>query len=468
MEHKKNHKGSFSTTFGFLMASVGSAVGLGNLWSYPYKMGKNGGFAFFIVYLVLTFFVGMVLMLAEFGIGRKSGKGVIQAYETINKKYKIVGIFGWLAPLLILGFYTMLGGYCMKYAIANIGDIFGASWGVNGANTGDYFSAFAVDQVQTTVFTLIFILLTMVIVGAGVQGGIERFSVIAMPALFVMLVIVILRSVTLPGAGAGLAFVFKPSFEAFKGTGWISVLSAAGGQMFFSISVGMGINITYGSYMKKTDDLQKNAIIIPFADTLVAIMAAMATMPAVFAAGLDPAQGPGMLFVTLQTVFQSMGGFGPFFGTLFFVLVFIAALTSSIALAETTVSAIIDSQHSSGKKTNRKMSTIVIGIIIAIEGIFISMDGLGGNGFPQIFGQGCWLDSFDLVSEGILLPLGSLLLAIIVGWVHKGYIDDEVEQNGFKFTTKKIWYFCIRWIVPPAMVFILAGQISSFFGLGWF
>lgn len=468
MEHKKNHKGSFSSTFGFLMASVGSAVGLGNLWSFPYKMGKNGGFAFLAIYILLTFFVGMVLMLAEFGIGRKSGKGVIQAYETINRKYKIVGIFGWLAPLLILGFYSMLGGYCLKYTFANIGDIFGASFGVGGADTAEYFGALSQDQLQTTVYTLLFILLTMIIVGAGVQSGIERFSVIAMPALFIMLAITIVRAVTLPGAAEGLAFVFKPNLEPFKGTGWISVLAAAGGQMFFSISVGMGINITYGSYMKKTDDLQKNAIIIPFADTFVAIMAAMATMPAVFAAGLDPGQGAGMLFVTLQSVFSAMGTFGPIFGTLFFALVFIAALTSSIALAETTVSAMIDTTHKTSHPMGRKILTVLIGIFVSVEGLLVSLDGLGSHGFPKIFGQETLLDSFDLVSEGILLPLGSLLLAIIVGWTHRGYIDDEVEQYGFKFTTKKIWYFCIRWIVPPAMVFILAGQLSTFFGLGWF
>lgn len=462
------NKGNFNTTFGFLMAAVGSAVGLGNLWGFPYKMGANGGFAFLLVYFVMTFFVGMVLMLAELAIGRKSGKGVIQAYEVISKKYKIVGIFGWLAPLIILGFYTMLGGYCFKYTIANIGDLFHASWGVNGADTAQYFGDFAVNQVSTSVYTLLFIALTMLVVGFGVQSGIERFSVVAMPALFVMLCIAIIRSVTLPGAGAGLAFVFAPDFTPFKGTGWIHVLSAAGGQMFFSISVGMGINITYGSYMKKTDSLQQSAAIIPFADTLVAIMAAMATMPAVFAAGLDPGQGPGMLFVTLQTVFSAMGTFGPLFGTLFYLLVSIAALTSSIALAETTVSAMMDSRVAKGKDAGRLPMTLLFTAIIAIEGVFISLDGLGGNGFPQIFGQGCWLDSFDLVSEGILLPLGSLLLAIIVGWVHKGYIDDEVEASGHKFTTKKIWYFCIKWVVPPAMIFILAGQISSFFGLGWF
>ena len=238
--------------------------------------------------------------------------------------------------------------------------------------------------------------------------------------------------------------------------------------MFFSISVGMGINITYGSYMKKTDSLQKNAMIIPFADTIVAIMAAVATMPAVFSAGLDPAQGPGMLFVTLQTVFLAMGKAGPFFGTLFYLLVSIAALTSSIALAETTVSAVIDKRHSNGKPSSRKLVTAVFTAIIALEGVFISLDGLGDNGFPQIFGQTSWLDSFDLVSEGILLPLGSLLLALIVGWFHRGYIDDEVEASGHVFSVKKIWYFCIRWIVPPAMLFILAGQISSFFGLGLF
>ena len=469
MEHH-HKKGEWNSSFGFLMAAVGSAVGLGNLWGFPYKMGMNGGFAFLLIYLVLVATVGIVICLTELSLGRKTGKGVVAAYESISKKYSFVGWFAWISPMLIMGFYCMLGGYCLKYALANLGDIFGASWGVGGADSGAYFEGFFTDQAQTSIYTLIFVALTVLIVMGGVAKGIERFSTIAMPALFVMLLIVIIRSVTMDGASEGLAFVFKPNFEVFSGTGWISVLAAAGGQMFFSLSLGMGITVTYGSYMKKTESLQKNAFLIPIADTIVAIMAGIAIMPAVFASGLNPGQGPSLLFITLQTVFQAMGGIGSIFGFLMYFLVFIAAITSSIALLEAASAVIMDKQIEKGKKPNRKMVCLLIGAYVAAEGVFVSLDGLGANGFPQILGQGCWLDTFDLISEGILMPLGALITALIFGWFAdgKGFTDDEIGRDAGGFKIKGYYHFCIKWIVPPILLLVLLGQINTFFGLDWF
>ena len=467
MEHS-NQKGQWGSRFGFLMAAIGSAVGLGNLWGFPYKMGNNGGFAFLIVYLALVIFVGVVVMLAELSLGRKSGKGVIAAYETLGKKYKIIGWFGWISPVLILGFYCMLGGYCIKYAIANIGDLFNASWGVAGADSAEFFAGFTADQVESTIYTLIFVALTMIIVQAGVSSGIEKFTTVAMPALFVMLLIVIIRSVTLPGADAGLEFIFKPNFEVFKGTGWINVLASAGGQMFFSLSLGMGIMITYGSYMKKEEDLQQNSLIIPLADTTVAVMASVAIMPAVFSAGQNPAQGPGLLFITLQTVFQAMGSLGPLFGFLFYVLVFIAAITSSISLTEAVSSSIMDRHIEKGKPINRRKIITMVGIFVALEGTFVALDGLGANGFPQIFGQSTWLDSFDLVSEGILMPLGAMIMAIVFGWIKPTYLDDEITYGGREFKMRKYFHYSIKFIAPPILLLVLLGQIDTFFKLGWF
>ena len=410
----ENHKGQFGSSFGFLMAAVGSAVGLGNLWGFPYKMGANGGFAFLILYLILVVFVGYVIMMTELALGRKTGKGVVGAYKALSKKYAFIGWMGAIAPWLILSFYSMLGGYCIKYAVANLGDLFGASWGIGDANSGEYFGAFTSDMVQTVIFSLIFVVLTVLIVRGGVSGGIEKFSTVAMPALFIMLVIVIIRSVTLPGASEGLAFMFKPDWSAFEGTGWITVLAVAGGQMFFSLSLGMSIMIAYGSYLPKDQNLERSALVIPFADTLVAIMAGLATMPAVFASGLEPSQGPGLLFITLQTVFHSMGGFGPFFGFLFYTLVFIAAITSSISLLEGISAVAMDSVIEKGKKPDRKKIVTILGITIAITASLVSLDGLGANGFPQFFGQGCWLDAIDLIAEGILMPLGACYCAIII------------------------------------------------------
>ncbi|MEG0392653.1 MAG: sodium-dependent transporter, partial [Anaerovoracaceae bacterium] len=310
--------------------------------------------------------------------------------------------------------------------------------------------------------------LTILIVMGGVKGGIENFSKIAMPALFVMLLLVIVRSVTLPGASEGLAFMFKPNWEVFEGTGWISVLASAGGQMFFSLSLGMGIMITYGSYLPKKENIEKNSIIIPIADTVVALMAGLATMPAVFAMGMEPAQGPGLLFVTLQAVFDSMGAAGPFFGFIMYTLVFIAAITSSISLLEVVVSAIIDHKQTKNKTVNRKAITLSMGILIAALAIWVSVDGLGEGPLPHIGGF-IWLDFFDLLSEGIMMPLGAMIMSLIIGWKLKAdWMREEIAQDGKRWKTEKFSMFCLKIVAPIGMLFILLGQISNFFQLGWF
>lgn len=458
-------KGQWASSFGFIMAAVGSAVGLGNLWGFPYKMGANGGFAFLILYLALVVFVGYVIMVSELALGRKTGKGVVGAYTALSKKYTFIGWMSAIAPWLILSFYSMLGGYCMKYAIANLGDLFGAGWGVGDTGSEVFFSTFTTDMTQTVIFSLIFVVLTVVIVLGGVSGGIEKFTSIAMPALFIMLVITIIRSVTLPGAADGLAFMFKPDWSAFQGTGWIRVLSVAGGQMFFSLSLGMSIMVAYGSYLPKKENLERSALIIPFADTTVAVMAGLATMPAVFASGLEPSAGPGLLFITLQTVFQSMGGFGPLFGFLFYTLVFIAAITSSISLLEGITAVAVDKFEEKGKVINRNKIVLTLGATIAVTASLVSIDGLGANGFPQFLGQGCWLDAIDLISEGILMPLAACYCAIIIP---TSLVEEEVTLNGEKFKTKGFYEFCIKFVAPIMMVIVLLGQLDGFLGLGMF
>lgn len=458
-------KGQWGSSFGFMMAAVGSAVGLGNLWGFPYKMGANGGFAFLLLYLVLVVFVGYVIMLSELALGRKTGKGVVGAYTDLSKKYTFIGWMSAIAPWLILSFYCMLGGYCLKYAVANFGDIFGAGFGIGDAASDAYFFDFAANMGQTVIFSLIFVALTVLIVRAGVSGGIEKFTSIAMPALFVMLVVVIVRACTLPGAAEGIAFMFKPDWTAFQGTGWVKVLSVAGGQMFFSLSLGMSIMVAYGSYLPKTDNLERSALIIPFADTVVALMAGLATMPAVFAAGLEPGAGPGLLFVTLQTVFQGMGAVGPFFGFVFYTLVFIAAITSSISLLEGITAVAVDKMEEKGKTVNRNKLVMILGVTIAVTASIISIDGLGQNGFPQFLGQGCWLDAVDLISEGILMPLAACYCAIIIPTT---LVEEEVTLNGNKFKTQKFYEFCIKFVAPIMMVIVLLGQLDGFLGLGMF
>ena len=450
------------------MATVGAAVGLGNLWGFPYKMGKGGGFIFLLIYLVLVFLVGIVITLQELATGRKSGKGVLYAYSSIDKKASIIGLFGWMAPLFIIGFYSMLGGYTIKYMVANLGDFINASWGINGADSAEFFTVFYTDPLESAFYTAIFICLIIFIIAMGIRNGIEKFSSVATPALFVMLIIIIARAVTLPGAIEGVKFMLVPDWSLFTPKGIVNVIASAGGQMFFSLSLGMGITVTYGSYVSKTDDLQQSAVLIPLADTAAALLAGFATIPAVFAAGLDPGQGPGMLFVTLQTVFASMGAVGPVFGLLFYFLVFIAAITSAVSVMEAIVSTSLDIAEHHEKHVDRGAVTLACGLFALLEGIFVSLDGLGSHGFPQIFNQSTWLDTFDLLSEGTLMPIGALMASILFGWIKPGYLDDEIMLGSKGGRLKGYFNFCIKWIVPPIMLMVLLGQISAFFGLKWF
>ena len=461
-------KGQFNSNFGFIMASVGSAVGLGNLWGFPYKMGSNGGFAFLVLYLLMLLMVGFTIMIGEFAVGRSTGKAPIEAFRELNSKFIIVGYMAFCAGVFVLAFYCTLGGYAMKYFAANFAAIFSHGGIFATSDTAAYFNEFIGNGGQVVLFMAIFVVLNMAIVMGGVGGGIERFTTIAMPALFVMLVVVIIKVLTLPGSGGGLEFMFSPNMEVFKGSGWVNVLGIAGGQMFFSLSLGMGAIITYGSYLSKKESLVKNAFIVPIADTLVAIMAGLAVMPACFAFNLEPAGGPGLLFITLQQVFNDMGTVGPIFGFLLYFLVFIAAITSSISVLESTTSAIIDARIRKGKGYSRKGIACLVAVVVFLLNLPTSLDALGGGGLPQPLGF-CWLDFYDLIAEGLLMPAGSLILGIFVGYVMKmDWLKNECEAEGQKYSLAGFWSFTFKVTAPIGMVFILLGQIDGFFGLGIF
>ena len=467
MGKKNNKRDSFGSNIGFLFAAVGSAVGLGNLWGFPYKLGANGGFAFLLLYLVLVVFAGYVLSMTEVALGRRTGKSVIPAYKKASDgKMTFVGVFSALAPFLILGFYTYLGGYAVKYMVSNFGDFFNASFGVNGEEGSAFFTALYTNQGESIVYTAIFMLATIIVVSKGIDSGIEKFNRYGMPALFVILCIIVVRSCTLPGASEGIEFLVKPNFEVFKGTGWISVLASAGGQMFFSLSLGMGIMVTFGSYMDKNSNIPKSGIIVPACDTLVAVLAAFAIMPAVFAFGMEPGSGPGLLFMTLQNVFNSMGSAGPLFGFLFYLLVVIAALSSSISVLEAIIASFIDSGIEKGKGNKRVFYAWLFGGLTFIEGVLVSLDGLGTY-LPPMFGKFCWLDGFDLLSEGLLMPIAALLTTIYFGWIKKGYIEEEIASN-VEFKSQKFYTFSLRYVAPLFCLLVLLGQIDTFFGFGWF
>ena len=478
---EKTNREGFASNFGFIMAAVGSAVGLGNIWGFPYKMGMNGGFAFLLIYLVLAIFIGIAVMVGELAIGRKTGLSPIAAYRKLSKKFAFLGYMAIACPFLILCFYMLLGGMVMRYAGGYLLAMFGVdTWGV--ADISTFFGSFICNGTSMVLWTLIFIAINAVVVAAGVGGGIEKFCNIGMPCLFVMLIVIIVYVAVQPGAVGGYQFMFGFNLEPLK-TDFLKVLKTAAGQMFFSLSLGMGAMITYGSYMKKSEKLQRNAVIVVIMDTCAAIMAGMIVMPACYAF-LDgnTASGPSLLFKSMQMVFDNMGGFiGNLMGFLFYFLVFIAAISSSMSLLEAISSAKIDADVEKGKVPNRKKAAIVFSIIILIFCLPVALDGIGaglagGAAMPtpaELLGienvlmwNDCWLDFYDVISEGILMPVGAMIMAFAIGWIWKmDFVVEECEASGCKFWGKMFFNICYKFITPIGMLVVLYGQISDFFGL---
>ena len=477
MEERKG----FGSNFGFLMAAVGSAVGLGNIWGFPNKMGASGGFTFLLIYLVLAVCCGFIVMVGELALGRKTGHGAVGAYKVLSKKFSWMGWLGILSAFFILFFYCALGGYCIKYTVLNVGDLFNAGFGSNGMNGGEIFNAFIGNPTEAIIYGLIFVALTMIIVMGGIGGGIEKVCSIGMPALFVALLICIIRACTLPGAVNGLKYMFVPGWSVAQGIveqpNFFEVLSTAGGQMFFSLSLGMGAMITYGSYLDKKENLEKNAILIIVMDTLVALMAGLCVIPGRFA--LDPEGalgGPSLLFVTMQNVFHKMDAVGPIFGILFYLLVVFAAISSSISLLEVVVAHFVDKAREAGKGDKRKTYTLIAAVAVGVGSILVCADSLGNAGIApwQLLGlesysgwNDCWLDFWDMLSEGIMMPLGALLMSLMIGWeIGPEVVKEECEATpGHKMGSYGFFKICVKVITPLCMLFILYGQVASFFGL---
>ena len=480
----ENNRGSWGSNIGFLMAAIGSAVGLGNIWGFPYKMGKSGGFTFLLIYLLLAVFVGVIIMMSELALGRKTRSAPIAAYNKASKQYKWLGWLAVLSPFLIMTFYSVLGGYCIYYIVINFLGLF------KGMPDSSSFGAMITNIPVSLGILVAFMVICYLIVAGGVSGGIEKFNKVGMPCLFGMLVIVIIKAWTLPHAGEGLKFMFVPGYAVKAGfipeaPKVIDVLATAGGQMFFSLSLAMGAMITYGSYLGEQENLTKNSIIIVIADTLVAIMAGLAVIPAAVANGINNGMavgdiklgGPSLLFATLQDVFHDMGAIGGLFGLIFYILVLIAAISSAISLMEVLTAHFCDKAIAEGKEPNRKKLTLWVALAITVLGALVSADGLGSNGFSpaELLGRDatgftdCWLDFMDGLSEGIMMPLGAMLMGIMIGGeVGPKYILDEVHQ-GSNNKIDGFYKFCITWIVPIVMCFVLVGQLQAFFtnAPGW-
>ena len=448
MEEKRS---SFTGRVGFVLAAAGSAVGLGNIWRFPYLAAKYGGGIFLLVYLILAVTFGFALMTAEIALGRKTGKSAIEAYGSLNKKYSFIGYLSSLVPVIILPYYCVIGGWVVKYFVTFV------SGQASAAAGSEYFNSFIGQTGQPAIWFLVFLGLTAIVVLLGVEKGIERVSKILMPVLVVLSVVICIYTICMPGAMEGVKYYFLPDFSKFSS---MTVLAALG-QLFYSMSLAMGIMITYGSYMKKDDDLAKSVKQIEWFDTGIAFIAGLMIVPAVFVfSGGDQSAlnaGPGLMFVTLPKVFDSMA-FGGFIGAAFFLLVFFAALTSSISLMETVVSILQDKL-----KWSRTVSTITV---------------WGGSiliGLLSSFGFSIWsefkilgfsiLDFFDFLSNSVLMPIVAFLTCIFVGYVIKTKtISDEVELSG-PFKRKKLFVIMIQYIAPIFIVAILISSVLNSLGI---
>ncbi|MFC2098007.1 sodium-dependent transporter [Bacteroidota bacterium] len=440
---------NFGSKLGILAAAAGSAIGLGNIWRFPYETGENGGGAFLVVYLVFIFALGVPLMLSEFIIGRRAQRNPIGTFKKLapGKPWHIVGLMGVAAAFMIFAFYGVVAGWTLEYIFQAVKNGFG---GKDATEITAMFEGFTQSSFKPIMWQIIFMAMTAGIIMAGVKKGIEKYAKILMPVLLVIIIILCVRSVTLPGAEKGLAFLFKPDFSKING----DVILSALGQAFFSLSLGMGTMITYGSYISKKDNLPNTAIQVSIIDTLIAILAGVAIFPAVFAFGIDPAAGEGLIFITLPNIFQQMPG-GYIFALLFFVLIGVAALTSTISLLE-----VIVAYFTEELKISRKKATVLSATGILFLGVLCSLSRGEIEGFT-IFGLNIF-SLFDYISANLLLPIGGLCIVVFVGWqLKKKDIYDEFSSGGtFKARFFPAYMFIVKFIAPIAIAIVFLNAIG--------
>lgn len=448
IKENNNQRDKWASKLGFILAAAGSAVGLGNLWKFPYSVGNNGGGAFVMIYFIFLILIGFPLMLAAITLGRKTQLSAVGAYRSVKKNWAFVGGLGVLCGFFILAFYSTVGGWVIYYFAKSL---MGGLSIQEPEVLGSIFTDFISSPKESILYQGVFLLLTLMIVLKGISGGIEKASKIMMPSLFVMIILISIRSVTLPGASEGLEFFLVPDFQKID----MSVVMNALGQVFFSLSIGMGVMVTYGSYLDRETNLLGPSMYIPMLDTAVAIIAGLATLPAVFALGFKASSGPGLMFVTLPAVFASMP-FGKLFCFIFFMLVLFAALTSSISMLEVCVSYFVDE-----KGANRRSASIIIAAIIYVVGMPASLS-MGPWSDLHILGSLNFFDFYDKLTSNILLTSGGLLLSIFVGWIWGA--DNaiaEIESDGVKFVLAPVWKLLIKFVVPPAVFIVLLNSISE-------
>lgn len=447
MEKSGVKRENWGSRIGFIMAAAGSAVGLGNIWRFPYLTGENGGGAFIVIYLGCILFIGLSIMIAEFAVGRKASLAAVGAYKAHSDKWTFAGVLGVLSAFFIMGFYPVVGGWSIAYIVKSVTGLLADS-----AAIGDTFGAFIGSPVEPLVWMLLYMLLNVVIVAKGISGGIEKAGKILMPTLFILFIFIAIRSVSLPGAGAGLEFLFKPDFSKVTGSTFLAAL----GQAFFSLSLGMGCMITYGSYLNKKENLPNNALIVTMMDTGVAILAGVAIFPALFAFGMEPAVGPGLVFVVVPSIFAAMGSIGVLFSVIFFVALTVAALTSSVSLMEVVVAYLMD-QKGMERKPAVYGTSVVMTILCTLASL--SMGTLAG---VKLFGVG-FFDFFDILTDKIFLAIGGMLIAIFVGWfLDKEELRTELTNGGtVKFGLFELWYTLIKYVIPVLIGIVAIAGIRS-------
>jgi len=440
----------FSSRFGIIAAAAGSAVGLGNIWKFPYIVGENGGSAFILVYLISILAVGLPVLLAEFIIGRRGQANAVRSFKTIapNTKWSGIGWMGIIAAFMILGFYTVIAGYTIHYFILTITNAFS---GMSSAEIAQTFSDFSSGSTQI-IYTIIFIILSLAILFGGVKDGIEKYSKILMPGLVGIILLLVIRAVTLPGAGEGIEFLLKPDFSQLSMNAVLDAL----GHSFFSLSVGMGTMLTYGSYIGKKENLTSTAFSIGAADTIIALLAGLAIFPAVFAFGIDPTAGPGLVFITLPNVFLQMPG-GAIFGALFFFLLFIAALTSVVSIFEVIIAYVTEEL-----KLNRQKAMALTTVAVVIIATVCALSQMPNSSL--VFNGHTLFDWMDLLSANVLLPIGGFLIMIFLGFIMKtSDLEDELKQGSKSIKNTMAYITITKFVAPVAIAIVFLTGIQALF-----
>lgn len=455
-------RGHWGSKLGFVLAAAGSAVGLGNIWKFPYITGENGGGIFVLIYLACIALVGLPVMMAEIFIGRTAQCSPVGAFRALSRPgspWIIIGGFGVVAGFVILSYYSVVAGWALHYVYLSATGTFQS---LDAGGIGALFGSVFANPTINLGWHAVFMVLTVAIVMAGVRGGVERWARILMPLLFAMMVLLLFRAMTTPGFGTAIEFLFAPHTERLTAAGVLEAL----GHAFFTLSLGMGAMITYGSYLQREDDLVATSVTVGVLDTVIAVLACMVLFPIIFSYGMEAAAGPGLVFVSLPIAFSQMTG-GVIWATVFFVLLTFAALTSAISLLEVTASVLIDE-----KGWSRARAVVTCGTIIFVVGIPSALSGTEGNFFntgmvdltANIFGEGNgknWFDTFDYLASNWLLPLGGLGIALFTAW----RVGGAAREQGFKTGSRwgRLywgWLFLLRWIVPIGVTLVFLHSIS--------